>query len=110
MSEAPALAVRPMKDRAGCALVGELDLAGHRTAWETIAPELAAGREFTLDVRELRFMDSSGMHLIVHALAVLGDEGRLVILDPSPTVRRVLEISGLAGRPNLEVRGRDGEV
>ena len=54
------------------------------------------GEEFWLDLSGLTFMDSTGARAIMHAhnrAASLGS--RVVILSPTPAVRRVLELMGL---------------
>jgi anti-sigma B factor antagonist len=75
-------------------LTGELDAS--------TAPGLAAelsrdpGPLVVLDLSELTFIDSSGLGAI-HAARqrAMDDGGILVVCRPSPTVHRVLEITGL---------------
>jgi len=82
-------------------LRGELDLSG--TA--AIEPELERlasepGVEaVALDLRELQFMDSSGLRLVVLADQRLRDAGRrlLLVRGPQP-VQRVFEITRTAER------------
>jgi len=74
---------------------GELDLATAPKLEETLRRELAAGKQVVLDLAALTFIDSTGLHTIVSALHISGEDG----LSVSPTlpyqVRRVLEITGL---------------
>ena len=81
----------------GLRLSGELDLA--------TAPQLAdalaqAGRDSVaviLDLSELTFMDSSGLHVILNARASLAEAGsRLVLLRGGHQVHRIFELTGVA--------------
>lgn len=79
---------------------GELDLAtASELEEQTLAPA-REGRHVVLDLRELEFMDSSGVRVIVttHQAAQDGG-GRLTVLPgpPGSAVLRVLEVSGLVG-------------
>ena len=78
---------------------GELDLA---TAPELEQKVLAAvrdgGREVVVDLRELTFMDSTGVRAIVaahHAAEASGTTLRVVRPRPGSAVLRVIEISGI---------------
>jgi anti-sigma B factor antagonist len=55
-----------------------------------------------LDCRALEFLDSSGIGVLVAARKRLGDQGQLVIDSPPAHVRKVLDITGVAG--HLTVR------
>jgi anti-anti-sigma factor len=79
------------------ALSGELDLASGGVLAEAIARACSAGApRLILDIRELEFIDSTGLREIVagkslcdeHDCAFLLTEGR-------PRVERVFEIAGL---------------
>lgn len=77
--------------------VGELDIA---TAGELeLGLELAASSpaaRIVLDLRELTFMDSSGLNAILEAYRRLGD--RLVIVRGPERIRRLFALCGLDGR------------
>jgi anti-sigma B factor antagonist len=88
------------------ALCGELDLANASTA-ETALEEVlgAEGAPVIVDMRELEFIDSTGIALLVAALSRNEDETRIrFVPSSSPAVARVLELTGLAERlPLAEV-------
>jgi anti-anti-sigma factor len=90
-----------VEDRDGrlvVAVVGELDLATAGALEDAVVPAVSAGRHVVLDLRDLEFMDSSGVRVIVAAhLAAQEHDGRLslVRLTPGGPIQRVLEISGL---------------
>ena len=74
------------------------------------APDLASALDpfpgegpVTLDLSGVEFMDSSGIRVLVDAHQRAAEaERRFVIADPSRSVRRILEISGLLD--HLDVR------
>ena len=88
----------------GFKLDGELDMASAdelRTAligWDGTGALL-------LDVSELRFMDSSGLRVLLEMVGSRnGSEGSIVLLHPTSQVQKVLDISIPGGTPGLEVR------
>ena len=81
------------------ALCGELDLANASTAESALEESLEGGRQVVVDMRELEFIDSTGIALLVAALGRGGTEPRVrFIPSTSPAVTRVLELTGLAER------------
>jgi|SRR5689334_3940847 len=85
------------------ALVGELDLANTATAERALEGFLAEDSPpVVVDMRELEFIDSTGIALLVSALS-RNETGARVSFVPSdsPAVARVLELTGLAERMPL---------
>ena len=87
----------------GLKVVGELDVA--------TAPQLRAalqGAVFAdapvLDLSELTFLDSCGVHAILDFARAQNGNGPVVILDPSDAVTRVLEIIGIDQHAGMELR------
>jgi anti-sigma B factor antagonist len=75
-------------------LTGELDLA--RAA--EVEPVLRGdgARQRVLDLRELTFMDSSGLRLILSAHAAARRDGTILEIVPGPpSVQRVFQICGV---------------
>jgi anti-sigma B factor antagonist len=81
-------------------LCGELDLANAGTAETALNASLADDTsKVVIDMRELEFIDSTGIALLVAALGHNGDEDKVrFIPSPAPAVTRVLELTGLAER------------
>jgi anti-sigma B factor antagonist len=82
-------------------LCGELDLANAATAETALQPALETpDAKVVVDMRELEFIDSTGIALLVAMLARNdADEARIRFLPSSfPAVTRVLELTGLAPR------------
>lgn len=76
-------------------LHGELDLATIAVLEELVLDALPDQR-VVLDLRGLHFVDSSGLRgLLLLRRRVDEAGGRLVLREPTPSVRRVLEVSGL---------------
>ena len=88
----------------GLKLAGELDMA---TAQELLAAirDHAGEDEVVLDFSGVSFMDSSGLRALLEAARDREGDGAVAIVDPTPQVRRVLDISLPDGAPGLEVRG-----
>ena len=87
-------------DRATVVVGGEVDMAT-ADAMYGAATGGGIGR-VTLDLREVTFFDSAGIHALIRLAASY--PGALEVI-PSPPVHRVLEIAGLAGQPWLLPRG-----
>jgi anti-anti-sigma factor len=75
------------------ALSGELDMSNTDALKAAIATSSArsAGR-LVLDVRELRFIDSAGIAVLLEAAERIGT---VSLRAPAPAVRRVIEVTGL---------------
>jgi anti-sigma B factor antagonist len=76
---------------------GEVDI---ETAQEVTAVLDGAIREtrgaLVLDLSDVIFLDSSGVHVLLRARAVLGREERaLVVICPPGPARRVFEVAGI---------------
>lgn len=79
-------------------VAGEIDASSVRVLADHLEP-LPEGRgEVLLDLAEVTFVDSSGLRVLIdaHQRAERGGR-RLVLVEPSPVVRRLLDISGLDG-------------
>jgi anti-anti-sigma factor len=81
------------------ALAGELDLfSADGVESELRRVELTSVRVIVIDLRELTFIDSTGIRLVVLAnrRSALGG-GRLLVLRAPPTVHHTFELCGLGG-------------
>jgi anti-anti-sigma factor len=97
------LEISPLGDATGVALIGTLDLSTETEALAAVEPLLRPGASINIDLRRLVFMDSTGLNLLIRALEVIGDDGRLNLRGQSGVVRKVLDVSGLTDRPNVMV-------
>jgi len=79
-------------------LAGEIDLAAAPRVESAIEEALAGeeGVEITIDLEGVTFLDSTGLRVLVAAHARCAGEGRsLTLVNPSASVSRILEITGL---------------
>lgn len=85
-------------------LRGELDPHTAPTLREHIDEAVAGPADvLVLDVRGLRFIDSSGLRVIIGAHKTMtARSGRLVLRDPTDTTRRLLDITGLTDHIALD--------
>ena len=87
-------------------LDGELDMASAGTLRACLESIDARCRRVILDLANLRYMDSSGIGVVVEAYQRLQPDLRgLVLRSPQRTVQRVLELSGLGSVMKIEDDG-----
>jgi anti-anti-sigma factor len=79
-------------------VVGELDLGSAEVLRTAIVPNGEVC--LTLDLSELTFIDSSGLHALEK---LAGTERMLVLRGPTANVRRVFEIVGLDQHPCISI-------
>ena len=97
------LEITPLGDEQGLALVGELDLIT-APALDAAVRELPANGPLTLDLSQLTFIDSSGLHAISKISRNLNGSGPLILANPSGLIRRVLAIVDFKSHPGIEIR------
>lgn len=89
----------------GDALVigGEIDAHTAPVLAAHLDPLPAGGSDVVLDIAAVAFMDSSALRVLIeaHDRAAAADR-RLVLRAPTPAVRRLFEVSGLAGHLTVE--------
>jgi anti-anti-sigma factor len=87
----------PDRERVIVAVEGELDLASVSAVRTALDELLAAGwRNIVLDLRELTFIDSTGLSLLLDAeRSARRHDAAFAIVDGSPPVARLLELVGL---------------
>ncbi len=91
--------LRSRDDRGGelISLRGELDLGNCGPFQTALEEALAAGGPIVIDMRELEFIDSTGIALIVSALRE--SDGRMRFrMSESAAVARVLELTGITDK------------
>jgi anti-sigma B factor antagonist len=101
------VSVIPDRDRVRVLAVGELDLSTAELLDAQLDELFAVGwSEVTVDLREVEFMDSSGVHVLLRARqGADGTPGRLeVVVDPGP-VQELLRLTGADGPLGLVADG-----
>ena len=95
--------LQPRSDVALIAVSGELDIASApelEQALDQIRPELT--KLVIVDLRELDFMDSTGLSIIVRAHQRLAESDcELTLIKGQPQVQRLLDLTGVADRLRL---------
>jgi anti-sigma B factor antagonist len=87
-------------------LSGDLDMTAAATLQPVVVSCVHSRPGLTLDLRHLRFMDSSGLHLILFAHQLCQEKKAEFALIPGPEqVQRVFEVASLLDR--LPFRGAD---
>jgi anti-anti-sigma factor len=89
--------------RVVCRLRGELDTSTTGQLRAYLAERVAEDRDVVVDLAGVTFVDSSGLGVLVGALKRFQAEGHeLSLRSPTPTLLRVLEMTGLARAFPLE--------
>jgi anti-sigma B factor antagonist len=96
--DAPSLQITAMKISGahGLALSGDLDVTSATRLTEAVEFAVWGTKgAFVLDLSELAFLDSTGLHALLRARAILAREDRsLALLCPPGVARRVLDLAG----------------
>ena len=86
-------------------LSGELDVGTVGQLEVVLAPLITEGGPIVLQVSELAFMDSAGLHALVKTATALGGRGCLVIhgLDGKGRIQKLIELSQIERLRNIHV-------
>ena len=83
-------------DSAWVRAVGELDIAAALELERILRDAVVRARLLVVDLRDLSFIDSSGVHVIVDAcVRAERTPCRVVVIQGSPRVHRVFALTGL---------------
>jgi anti-anti-sigma factor len=102
---APLLRLSPLDDGAGLRVEGEIDRSNAEQLATALRSALAAEQDLHLDLEGLEFADIAAVRLLAQAATSLSDGHRLILLAPSPVLRRVLQVQGWDKLPALQMRG-----
>jgi anti-anti-sigma factor len=89
-------------DGHGFILSGELDTSGSIAVARAFADVLHIGGPVTVDLRQLKFMDSSGIQTIV-AAAKANENGCIILHGIHDEVQKVVELTKIDHLSNLHV-------
>jgi anti-sigma B factor antagonist len=82
---------------------GEVDMATAPQLRELLEGLIESGsKRIVIDCRELSFLDSSGIGVLVAARNRLGDDGDIVLDSPQAHVRKVLDITKVSSHLSVE--------
>ena len=90
------VAVHPDRSRVVVVPSGEVDLATVGTIERELADlRLAGFDDIVVDLRQVTFLDSSGLRLLLtHARAAQDDGYRFALVEGPPAVHRLFELTG----------------
>ena len=80
---------------------GEIDMAVSNRFEVAAAETLDGQREFVIDLSGASFLDSTGIRAILNT-ARNTDKG-VCLRNPTPNVRKVLDITGIVGRHGIRI-------
>lgn len=87
------------------ALSGEVDLSNADQVPQAVSALAPSEGDLVLDVSGLRFIDSTGVRLLLSLASDRGQRGGNLVLErPAGVVRRVLGLMGIERAPYLEIR------
>lgn len=82
----------------GIAMVGELDVAAADDARAVIARAQADAAEVICDLHDVSFIDPRGLRVLLDAAAgARRHNARFTLVNPSPSVRRLIDLLSLEG-------------
>jgi anti-sigma B factor antagonist len=86
--------VQPLEDARVIRAAGELDMSSVPALEHELDAARAEAVTALLDLSEVTFIDSSGLHLLLDASRKAGSNGgSFFIVRPSPAVRRLIELT-----------------
>lgn len=91
------LFIEPISDRRGLRLSGELDASNVFSLTEPLEELVRADADLTIDLSDLGFIDSAGIHLLIRSAKALEGRGTMVVVCPEGAVRKVLLLVGFPG-------------
>jgi anti-anti-sigma factor len=101
MSDLLSIAVREERDGAVVAATGELDLSTCSQLAEALAG-LRSPRWVVVDLAACTFIDSSGLGVLVRYANQSTESGTTLTIRINEQLRRIFDITNLAGKFNLE--------
>jgi anti-anti-sigma factor len=84
---------------------GEVDLAAAPSLEAALRTALSAGTSVDLDLAEVTFIDSAGLHAIVRCAVELNGRQRIRLLRTPQRVARILQLVGMQEIAQIEMDG-----
>ena len=85
-------------------LEGEIDMASIPRLEAAFADVLAAGGPISVDMANVTFIDSAGLHFLARLASTMNGAAPLALLNVPPRVLRLMEIVGMTELPSIELR------
>jgi anti-anti-sigma factor len=89
----------------GYRLIGELDVSNADSVGDMLEGEILAGRDLSLDLSGLTFMDSSGLKVVYRLARAASRRGGapVTLRSPARSVQRLFDIALPATVPGIRV-------
>ena len=97
------LRIDPTEAPRGWRLVGDLSSENAHLLAAALARDGRPPGDVTLDLTELRFIDTIGLHVIARVAADLDGGGRVILRVAEPWLRKVLLLSGIDAFSNVDI-------
>ena len=97
----------PAKNGRAVHLIGEIDLSTVEDLRAMLEALSEDGHAVALDLAQVTFMDSSGMHAFEAYASTLNGSRPLVLQNAPAHVHRIFELTGGDKNPNIELRSVD---
>ena len=81
-------------DKLTVALEGRLDTLTSPDLEEKITPELESLTELVFDFRDLEYISSAGLRVLLMAAQTMEDKGRMVVRNVSSDIMDIFEVTG----------------
>jgi len=103
------LDIEPTEDPEGFRVGGDLDVSTVGALADALEPAVEGGGDLTLHLGAVRFVDSTGLQLLMQAARRLEGRGRLILVSPQPRVRLLFDYVLLDRRANVEIVEPEGK-
>ena len=90
--------------RATVVLTGTLDISTIDQALKELTEATAQAPELVIDLRQVDFIDSSGLSVIAQTAQQAAETGHTLSVVPNQQARRLMEITGIASHVHIEDR------
>lgn len=100
------LRIEPLDAPRHWRLVGDLDVASAPELETHLEPAFAEPGNMTFDAAGLTFVDSSGIRTLIRLSLRLG-EHRVIIVNPSPNLKRLFDLTGIRKNGGIDLRDTD---
>ena len=97
------LEIEPTENPVGFRVGGDLDVSNVDRLADALETSVQGGGDVTIDLRAVRFVDSTGLQLLMRAARGLEGRGRLILVSPQPRVRLLFDYVLLDRRANVEI-------
>ena len=91
-------------------LVGELDMASASELFSQLECDAQQDGDLRLDLSQLTFMDSTGVHVLARLADRCANGHRVVVEGPTARVAKLFELVGAESHPNVEIRNGRSQV